>query len=329
MPIVQDGLIIYYHASNGVIGNTWNNSSPNRKGLYNATVNGSTIVQSKYNPTYFSFDGVDDYILFGGLPNEEIGEEYEIEIYIKSPFDRPLSFPSYSSFNTIYSNYKSKLMINRDGTTIETLASGSYNYSFSKTDVIKLNYSFNNIDQIERVYINDYLLIDKKIADSSGDISALNSISNIGSDIYKFNYYKGSVYSFKMYNRRLTDAERSINTSSGYASLGLSGDTVISRIPIANVNWASKYKVSHLIGHNTTTISFNFDEETYEWCARLNGSSYDTGVKLDGKIEIVAKGVNITTSISGTGLIEGENRINIYGKNKENKWSEFTTNIII
>lgn len=95
----------------------------------------------------------------------------------------------------------------------------------------------------------------------------------------------------------------------------------ISNPPTVTIVSQSQQKVSDENGVDRATVTFTFDQDVTEWKVNVLGSSHDTGTLADSG-GAVTQGTEITAEIDYTELYqEGQNRINIYGKNGE--WTPY------
>jgi len=335
--IVTDKLLIYYHAKQGFNGNKWSNIAPNMSGRYDGTVNGCVLqTDSIY------FDGVDDRIDIPIISATDKSTIYEIEIYFKSPFDgKPTDDQgtfTYALFSNLY--VPAPEMFQFSAITIDAFglnALGTYarvNYSFMKNSLIKCNYFFDTVNKKDAIYIND-TLVDSGIDNGNGLV--LNDLSSVTSIIGAMNYdrlglgiisfFKGNIYSFKLYKKQLSDTERKQNTSVGVSNVGLNSDPPPqSNPPLVTIISVDNLKISKILGFDISTVKFKFDKDVTEWRINLQGSSYDTGVTLYSSASPVSANNEILGLVYGTNLFsEGENRVNIYGKDSSGNWTPYNS----
>jgi hypothetical protein len=71
------------------------------------------------------------------------------------------------------------------------------------------------------------------------------------------------------------------------------------------------------------TITFKFDQDVTEWRVRTVGTDPETGILADSG-GAVSAGTEITAEVDWTELYgEGQNRVNIYGKNASGQWTPY------
>jgi fibronectin type 3 domain-containing protein len=86
---------------------------------------------------------------------------------------------------------------------------------------------------------------------------------------------------------------------------------------------ASGYVISDEETMNIARIRFKFDVDVTEWVVNVIGSSWDTGVLADSGGFTAANDI-ITAEVDWTELYqEGDNRINIYGKDATGQWTPY------
>src|SRR5206468_4165770 len=112
----------------------------------------------------------------------------------------------------------------------------------------------------------------------------------------------------------------------------------------------SRYKISPIVGDNTSLVHFIFDSNINTYLVNINGVSYDTGTTIASggaqkvsqvsgntvgtlstntvqSLTVVASGNQISVTIDNTEIpsgAEGSYRINIYGKSDANgNWTPY------
>jgi len=323
--IVTNGLVGYWHFQQGVNGNSWNNIAPATLGKYNGSISGATL---QGNGLYF--DGVDDFVGYQPLSQSGISVAYEIEAYISSPFDRGgINGGVAGSLHFDGATGLMQFMIlgfNGNGTAVTT-AFKEENITPLRNTLIKVNYIANIEGKIEEVYINNV-----KILEFYNTMSMMYVLANISQRPFALgcvldtfsggnsNHYKGHIQSVKIYNKILTSQERSQNLANGI-EIGL---TVQISKPIINISSVSKTKISDEPDMNQSIIKVSFDQDIVEYIAKLNGVDHTTGetVHIGGA---VLKNQEADVIIDWDELtVEGQNRINIYGKNSNGDWTEYS-----
>lgn len=91
--------------------------------------------------------------------------------------------------------------------------------------------------------------------------------------------------------------------------------------PSVTIISISRNKLSDEPSMNVSTVSFRFNMAVSAWTVNVNGSSWDSGRVADSGGTVSAE-TAITAQIDWTELYqEGQNRINIYGKNTSGIWT--------
>lgn len=94
--------------------------------------------------------------------------------------------------------------------------------------------------------------------------------------------------------------------------------------PIVSIVSVSNYRISDESGKTLTTVTFNFDIDIVEYVVRVVGTSHDTGILAHQFVGNVSAGTNVAAEIDWTECYqEGENRVNIYGKNASGQWTPY------
>lgn len=106
--------------------------------------------------------------------------------------------------------------------------------------------------------------------------------------------------------------------------------------PIPNIISIDKTKISDEAGMSRVTVKFSFDQFVEIWELRANGDGpgkgslveRDTGARV-GEATVgssvicgTAAGTELTAYIDwNEGLVEGSNRVDIYGRNTSEEWT--------
>jgi hypothetical protein len=312
MPIVTDGLIGYWHYQQGVSGSTWENIAPSTQGQHNGQINGA-VLQS--DGMYF--DGVDDGVSISDVPDNTV-------------FTLDLIFKSNAHVASIMSHYisssnRSHLQLLFDGTGVRwsnnrgtwvPSSSGYQNVLRSNViEVLTIRKTSSNLD----FFVNGQMI----------GTAGSQSTQRFGGDIYLgARFYAGSYYdrfpgiitAFRLYSESLSDEEITQNYTVGTA-IGLDDEPPPQEPPKPTVINISRNTLSDEPNMDRATVTFTFDQDVTEWKVNVLGSSHDTGTLADSG-GAVTQGTEITAEIDWTELYqEGQNRINIYGKNGE--WTPY------
>ena len=207
--IVTNGLVGYWNSKQGVNGTVWENIAPSTKGKYNGTTYGAILQSSG-----MSFDGVDDYVDIGAIQSIDKGTDFEVEIYFESPFDSTYDDEvSLFSDASITTEIKASIIdFANDGSTIWVGVAQGFKVTLPKNTVTKINLSVNLSTRLTYIYLNDTLLGSYT---ASYPVNGLQNIAIGGVPVAQDFFFKGKVYSVKLYNRQLTDVERKQNSLVG------------------------------------------------------------------------------------------------------------------
>jgi hypothetical protein len=319
MSIVTDGLVGYWHYQQGVSGSTWENIAPATKGQHNGQIDGA-VLQS--DGMYF--DGVDDGI---HIPNVPQVESYTLDMIFKRDKD---VLGAIGEGYSLSENIHVLLRLNRESTKALIYSLGSpniagtslytvNNFQANLNELVYLNVTFerNNDGYIVKTYRNGSFLT---------EFTASKRDEGLGTDFYFGKVDSGNVpfggyfKSYRIYNKVLTDAEVQQNYQNGVV-VGLDEEPPPQEAPKPTVLNISRNTISDEPNMDRATVTFTFDQDVTEWKVNVLGSSHDTGTIADSG-GAVTQGTEITAEIDYTELYqEGQNRINIYGKNGE--WTPY------
>jgi hypothetical protein len=116
--------------------------------------------------------------------------------------------------------------------------------------------------------------------------------------------------------------------------------------PVVTITDVSTYKVSDKEGKDTCLATFEFDKAIQEYTVNVLGTSHETGTVADREGKLVSDmddllvtalddmtveearqfnaEVPITADIDNTELYqEGDNRVNVYGKDLDGNWTPY------
>lgn len=242
--------------------------------------------------------------------------------------DDKLTTPSLT-FDKVEINFK---FINAPvgiGAIVEVYVRGrlGYNLTYYVNNFLGNGFTTDDIVVGERSY--------SEYNDNSG-ISALGEFTFFGENIS--NKSEGELYNVKIYNKGSLIAHYDMSTGTVLDQSGngrhatlIGGTWVGEDEPATNPPEvthliANNYKVSQIVGADISTLEFSFDQDIVQWRAVLLGTSHDTGTVLDSGGE-VSKNNKVFSVIYGNDLHqEGNNRINIYGKNTNGDWTLYIEN---
>lgn len=322
--IVQNGLIGYWNTKQGVNGSVWENIAPSTVGKYNGAITGAI---SQANGMYF--DGVDDFVKIPALQAGDGSNKYEVEIYFQAPFtvSSGSNMPLIGKSSLNYTGFVFSILAlgaGDDGLSIAGQNS-MINYTIPKNTTVKLAMSVDITTQTFSIYFNDVSLVANQVMEGAKMLGFTGGDYRIGSEEAENlspSFFKGHIKSVKIYNRHLTDAERTQNSSFG-VEVGLSAPPDESPPVVSSIR-TNKQKISDELGMNQSVITVQFDKDVTQYVARLNGVDHTTG-------ELVHTGGAVLANSDAQVIIdwnelssEGQNRINIYGQNATG-WTLYTT----
>ncbi|MFS1518481.1 LamG-like jellyroll fold domain-containing protein [Bacillus sp. SCS-151] len=310
--IITDGLIAYYHYQEGFEGTTWKNIAPSTIGQFDGVVDGAI-----WTDDGIFFDAQKDICLISDMQNL-------LNFTIEVDFD-PLTadksgriFHTFSSDEYYYFGKSNGKYVTR-AQRIDTY--GDWDILRSIPDVpAKFVLSFNN-DNNKGLTIYRFL--------NGGTWSTYKE--NIPAEIfqgfaigkhpdYSFYDYDGTISYLRIYNRPLSEEEVLQNNLVG-KDIGL--EVSVPEAPKVVNFQLDKQKISDENGQDISQVTFQFDVDVTEWRINVLGTSQDTGtIAADGGN--VSSNTEITAEIDYTELYqEGQNRINIYGKDADGNWTEY------
>lgn len=128
----------------------------------------------------------------------------------------------------------------------------------------------------------------------------------------------------RSYNRILSSAELRTNYDVSYDNPIISDTVIVATPPKVISIVTDNTKISGVNGKDRAIISFSFDKDITEYVARVLGVSYDTGTLAHRTIINATSGTILTAEVDYTELYqEGINRVNIYGKGTDGKWTVY------
>lgn len=326
MGIVTDGLIFYINHNHALMSGSLESIHPSEH-IYDISVNGALFSDS-HNGIFF--DGVDDNITVSNIPKVE---SYSVEIAITKTEDRTgviIDASEDNASNMFIFVYNST---EKNPPSVSIGSSNSVGTSnkgqFPKTnpkenELTYITYTFESyvnksgvLDYIVRSYVNNELTATNHGASFRDSDVGLGDKITIGSRSSGFATYKGLLHSLRIYDKVLTDEEVSQNYQMG-TDIGLVSESTSPEVKSISVN---NYRVSRVIGYNVSTLEFSFNQDVVEWRVVLLGSSHDTGTILDSGGETISDDKVFSVIATNELFQEGENRINIYGKNADGNWT--------
>lgn len=312
--ITTNGLIGYWHYKQGVSGGIWNNIAPDTEGSYNGVINGA-IVQA--NGMYF--DGIDDYIEING--NFPLVNQSTYELIVKDIGDQ--GDIGENHFALFRDNTKNNFLyyINNSGKYRWRVGSDGGNAFATVTGMTPTGHIIITTNgNTTNIYQDGKLLI----TTSSVPIYYPNGTAvtlRIGRDIGLARPIKGEIVAFRLYDRALTPQEITKNFDNG-TKVGLDEPST-SEPPKVTIISQSRTTLSPVPPMDKATLKFKFDQDVTDWAVMVLGSDYSTGT-MAGNGKNVAKDTEISVDILHSMLYqEGDNRINIYGKNKDGLWTPY------
>lgn len=317
--IITDGLVGYWHYKEGVQGNTWNNIAPDTKGRYNGQIVGATL---QNNGMYF--DGVDDVVTVREF--DIVSEHTTIDILFRP--ETPPSTNAYvfglsqmdklalatSTRRLTYRNNATGILITNDNT-----------FNWGETFLYTFRQGGVNGGTVQQ-YKDSLDVSRSTLVNSSSNISFfrvrgdLNLYFGMVYDTGGWWHtwrYKGTILAIRVYNRTLSEEEIYQNYTVGN-EVGLPNEDPTSPTtpPQINITSVSSFKLSNNQGMNSSLVSFKFDQDVDQYRLSTLGVSHDTGNIIVDEVGVIQKEVEVIQAIYYSDLYqEGENRINIYGKN--------------
>lgn len=311
MSIVKDGLVGYWHYKQGFKNGSWENISPNTKGRFNGVVTGA-VMQS--DGVYF--DGIDDSVKIPSIRDTSFGVTFEVVFKVPSVNQGASIIFSDSDLGILIYNIPPTLngyLIGIDSNDMPYTVGSLPPSNVLMTATITIDLNTKTVFYINGVKIGN---------------SNYTPYSNIVLDVYIMGVYnygifqKGTIKSAKLYNKALTQQEVLQNYAVGHDNIGLDEGQPVA-IPKATIISQSRNKISKIETVDRSIVRFKFDQDVTEWKVRTGGSNPDTGILADNGNEVKA-GVEITAEVDWTELQqEGQNKINIYGKNTAG-WTSYT-----
>lgn len=144
--------------------------------------------------------------------------------------------------------------------------------------------------------------------------------------VYYVKFYNGEtlVAHYDMNEGNLNDQSGNGNHSTliGGTWEGEAVEPEYPEVEIVNIN---RRKLSSNDGMGLSTATFKFNKDVTEYVLKVEGTSYETGDTAHVHLGNVAAGQEAVGLVSWDELRkEGNNRINIYGKDTEGNWTPYT-----
>lgn len=301
--IDTEWLVAYWHHTS-FDGAVWNNIAPDTEGSFNSM---SVLGATKQSDSVY-FDGVDDLVSFPSL----FSGTYPIS------FDMWISADG-SGYNSRQyllsghsSSYAERLFL--DSRYYISIGTGGWiDYSVDPRGAgwVHLAAVFDMSTGIT-LYRNGVSI--GSVSSSGGWTRGIDLGGFVGNTSY---FYKGKVALLRFYEKALTLEQIQQNYNTGM-EVGLS-DTSSPTVPTPTIVSVNAPTTDNTISDEPTmdraTVTFKFDTDVDEWTVRCTGTSPDTGILCDSGGAVTA-GTEVAAEIDYTELYsEGQNRINIYGKN--------------
>lgn len=122
--------------------------------------------------------------------------------------------------------------------------------------------------------------------------------------------------------------------------------SLVESAPVTTITNVTKTRIGSQVGANVSTVTFHFDKDITEYSVNVTGVSADTGILAQKGRKDVATAktltvsqlkqqtvkditqinalTDITADIDNTEMYsEGDNRVNIYGKDKKGRWTPY------
>lgn len=319
MAVVTDQLYGYWNSKQGVSGNSWSNIALSRV-LINGAITGATAQANG-----MTFDGVDDRVVFTFPTGEETyfksgSNSWSFELFLK--ITNPDTYPDILAVDTnttIYVDNTDNLYVTFLGEMFFPTVVGYILVPTSSLAHFAVTY--NGSTREMKLYSNGQL----KRAETSASATILisgNSFTIGSNDSYP---PKGIIDGIKLYKKVLSQSEITQNYNNGL-SVGYGEEPQPSSPPAVTIISVDKTKISDEIGMNKAIVKFKFDKDIVEYTVRVGGTSQTSGVNAQSAVTNISANTEITAEIDNTELAqEGNNRINIYGKDANGVWTQYNS----
>ena len=198
---------------------------------------------------------------------------------------------------------------------------------------ITYGYEINNLI-VSRCYSANLIIQGNQINDDPMLIASSSTVTAI--DNY-YNLTNSTGFTASTYGTELTVAEmqNSVNFNNwdninvwgwdsniNYGYPHLLAFIIITK-PTINIISYTLDKISDEVGYQTSTVTFQSDQDLVEWEARADGTGHGSGL-LVGSGGSVTANTDVTFDVDYTELTQGDKtyQINVYGKNSDGIWSD-------
>lgn len=309
MAVVTDSLKYYYHYLSNCNASGWGNIAPS----------GAVLTGVMNNITFTggvpTFNGTNSSIDFTGVNLQSPTSAFTVEVI----FDRNTSNLSETMPLSTYYGSSERFHLMSGGefmgsASLEAYSNRSGALSLRRDDVK------NKGERVHLTYVYGANATPKKFFRDGSLLASSTSMTlpytRPNYNMYlgclyngsKSSFHQGKIYTVRIYNKALTDAEV-ISNYNNSMDIGL-----VAPVPIGEIISASKPKISRQTGAEKTYITFKFDKDITSYVVRVGGSDYQTGYLADSGGTVLAN-TEIVAEIDHTELSsEGINRVNIYGQ---------------
>ncbi|AGR47108.1 hypothetical protein SHANETTE_219 [Bacillus phage Shanette] len=309
MGIITEGLIGYWNAQKDCTPTLWKNIAPATVGTMDGVPTGGDLVVEG--------DGVVNiapkYVTVTGVNLSSGQSTMEIWISPRRPEDT------------------TKMTAIMFGTGFEMLA------------MVKQGTTFSALAAITRpVQYNGEILIEGKtqlVAVSSGGVvdvymngNKITTLSGVGNFVRtSYNLYigasflsgsagqqfDGKIHLARMYNKALTPAQVMENYNAS-SDIGLTNPA-----PLVTITNITRTTVSKKLGVDKATVTFKFDKDVQKYEFRAGGMAAGQGVLLASGTSKSANELITTDLYYSDQLLEGLNKISIYGQDMAGNWTPY------
>lgn len=310
MGIITEGLIGYWNSQKDCTPTLWKNIAPATLGTMDAVPTGGNIVVDgdgvvNIAPKYMTVTGVN---LSSGQSTLEV--LISPRVLGDTTKMTPIMFGTGFEMLTLVRISTQLNILAAIGRPVQYLGEADID---GKTHLVAVSNTDGSVD----VYVNG-----KKFVNMPGVGTYTKTSYNlyIGASFLSGSsgqHFDGKIHLARIYNKALTPAQVLENYNSS-SDIGLTNPS-----PLVTITNVTRTTVSKKLGVDKATVTFKFDKDVQKYEFRAGGMGAGQGVLLSTGTNKTAN-TDITTDLYYSDqLVEGRNKINIYGQDMAGNWTPY------
>jgi hypothetical protein len=309
MGVITDGLIGYWNAQKDCTPTLWKNIAPATVGTLDAIPQGGNLV--------IEGDGVVNiaprYLTVPGINLSTGQSTMEIVFSLRRPEDAT------KMTMIMFGVGFEMLALAKTGTQLNALGAITRPVQLNVDTVLdgKTQLAIVNTGGAGDVYMNGVKI---------GTMPGLGNYTKNNYNLYlgasflsgtAGQQFDGKIHVARMYNKALTPAQILENYNSS-SDIGLTNPA-----PLVTITNITRTTVSKKLGVDKATVTFKFDKDVQKYEFRAGGMGQGLGVLLGAGTSKTANQVITADLYYSDQLLEGINKINIYGQDMAGNWTPY------